>query len=167
MSIDFFDENCQSITDKLEFGICDDQPQKPAYLDFNNKSKWIATVENANNILITFTAIDDCINIPMVDDKMPKRCDGMLTYESNLIFVELKERNYKNQVWIEEGKEQLKNTIDLFLNNNIKNYRSKKAYIANSKKPKFPYSHKETMQKFRNETGFMLTIEAKIKISKS
>ncbi|MGL5133932.1 MAG: hypothetical protein ACRC78_15515, partial [Planktothrix sp.] len=93
------------------------------------------------------------------------RCDGILTYQNSIIFVELKERNYRNSTWIEEGEKQLKNTIELFIENNkITNYKSKKAYIANRKKPSFQYAHNERMQKFRNTTGFRLIIQNTIKI---
>ncbi|WP_199332114.1 hypothetical protein [Anabaena lutea] len=97
---------------------------------------------------------------------MDSRCDGMLTYESKIIFVELKERNYTNIVWIEDGDRQLRNTISVFINyHDLVEYKSKKAYIANRKKPQFQYSHKEKMQKFKNDTGFILIIQNNIKIS--
>jgi hypothetical protein len=96
---------------------------------------------------------------------MDSRCDGMIIYQNHIIFVELKERSYRNSVWIEEAEQQLKNIIYLFLeNNNITNYQSKKAYIANRKKPDYQFSRKEIMQKFRNETGFILLIQNIIKI---
>ncbi|WP_017294286.1 hypothetical protein [Geminocystis herdmanii] len=168
MSINFFDERCQSKTSKLKFGICDDSslPQAPAYIDSdiaNEQTKWIAIVENINAIEITFTAIDNCIEIRKANGKMDNRCDGMLTYQNNIIFVELKERDYQNKVWIDKGDKQLRTTISNFVtNHNLADYKSKKAYIANRKKPYFQYSHKQQMQKFKNDTGFLLVIEQKI-----
>jgi hypothetical protein len=170
MSINFFDECCQSKTNKLKFGLCDDSllPQAPAYIDcdiINEQTKWIAIVENTNNIEITFTAIDNCIKIRRANGEMDNRCDGMLTYQNNIIFVELKERNYRNKIWIDEGDQQLRKTISVFVANyDLADYKSKKAYIANRKKPYFQYSHKDQMQKFRNDTGFRLIIEQSIKI---
>ena len=167
MSINFFDECCQSKTDQPKFGLCDEpSPSKePAYIDIdvsNEETRWIAIVENPDKIEVIFTAIDNCIEIEESDGK---RCDGMLTYEDCIIFVELKERNYKNRIWIDEGEQQLENTINIFSkNHDMADYKSKKAYIANRKKPKFQYGHKDTMQRFKNKTGFRLNIENIIKI---
>lgn len=168
MSINFFDANCQSQTNQHKFGLCDDpQPSKdPAYIDIDDYSKWIAIVENNQELEVIFTAIDNCIKLLRSDGKMDNRCDGMLTYNNNIIFVELKERKYTNSVWIDDGENQLRKIISVFINNHdLQIFKSKKAYIANSKKPQFQYSHKERMQKFRNDTGFTLIIQNTIKVS--
>lgn len=168
MSIIFFDTNCQSQTNQPKFGLCDDPPpsENPAYININDSRKWIAIVENNQEINVIFTAIDKCIQILRSDGKMDNRCDGMLTYNNNIIFVELKERKYTNSVWIDEGENQLRKIISVFINNHdLQIFKSKKAYIANSKKPQFQYSHKERMQKFRNDTGFTLIIQNTIKVS--
>jgi hypothetical protein len=169
MNINFFDEKCQTQIHRRKFGICDppSPSENPAYLDTKNPSDWIAIVENSQKIAVTFTAIDKCIEIRKVDGSggMDKRCDGMLTYANCLIFVELKERNARNTVWVGEGEKQLKNTIRVFLeNHSIADYSSKKAYIANNKKPNFQTSQTERMEKFRQETGFRLIIQNTIKI---
>ncbi|MFO5474970.1 MAG: hypothetical protein ACLBM2_13910 [Dolichospermum sp.] len=168
MSINFFDANCQSQTNQPKFGLCDDPPpsENPAYININDSRKWIAIVENNQEINLIFTAIDKCIQILRSDGKMDNRCDGMLTYNNNIIFVELKERKYTNSVWIDEGENQLRKIISVFINNHdLQIFKSKKAYIANRKKPQFQYSHKERMQKFRNDTGFTLIIQNTIKVS--
>ncbi|MBD1214916.1 MAG: hypothetical protein H9534_19790 [Dolichospermum circinale Clear-D4] len=168
MSINFFDTNCQSQTNQPKFGLCDDPPpsENPAYININDSRKWIAIVENNQEINLIFTAIDKCIQILRSDGKMDNRCDGMLTYNNNIIFVELKERKYTNSVWIDDGENQLRKIISVFINNHdLQIFKSKKAYIANSKKPQFQYSHKERMQKFRNDTGFTLIIQNTIKVS--
>lgn len=102
---------------------------------------------------------------------MDNRCDGMLTYpyahaiKCAIIFIELKDRDYKNIVWIEKGEEQLRSTIAAFANNyDIARYKPKKAYIANREKPNFQYSHQTRMRQFKNETGFILMIQATIRI---
>jgi hypothetical protein len=167
MGINFFEENCQTQTNQAKFGLCDDPPppNNPAYIDTEDCNKWIAIVENNQRLEVIFTAIDNCIEILRPDGKMDSRCDGMLTYESKIIFVELKERNYTNSVWIEDGDRQLRNTISVFINHHdLAAYKSKKAYIANRKKPQFQHSHKEKMQKFKNDTGFILIIEGIIRI---
>ncbi len=168
MSINFFKSTCQSQTNQYKFGLCDDpnKDKDPAYIDTVDCSKWIAIVENNQEIEVIFTAIDNCIEILRSDGKMDNRCDGMLTYNNNIIFVELKERKYTNSVWIDEGENQLRKIISVFINNHdLQIFKSKKAYIANSKKPQFQYSHKERMQKFRNDTGFTLIIQNTIKVS--
>ncbi|MBE8993061.1 hypothetical protein [Microcystis aeruginosa] len=168
MKINFFDKKCQSQTHRHEFGICDPPfpPETPAYLDTENPSDWIAIVENSQEIEVTFTAIDKCIEIRKVDGNgMDKRCDGMLTYVNCLIFVELKERKGKNSGWVGDGEEQLRNTIRVFIENHgIEYYSSRKAYIANNKKPTFQTSQTERMEKFRQETGFRLIIQNIVKI---
>lgn len=96
---------------------------------------------------------------------MDNRCDGMLTYNNHIIFVELKERNFRNK-WVGKGEEQLKNTINVFIaNHDLEIYKSKKAYIANNKKPTFQSSQITRMDKFKDETGFRLIIQNTIEIS--
>lgn len=61
MSINFFDPNCQNRTNQSEFGLCDDPSPTPAYIDIDishKDEKWIAIVDNSNEIEIIFTAID-------------------------------------------------------------------------------------------------------------
>ncbi|MBO1057617.1 MAG: hypothetical protein HEQ27_14265 [Dolichospermum sp. JUN01] len=167
MSINFFDANCQSQTNQYKFGLCDDpnKDKDPAYIDTVDCSKWIAIVENNQEIEVIFTAIDNCIEILRSDGTMDNRCDGMLTYNNHLIFVELKERNFRNK-WVGKGEEQLKNTINVFIaNHDLEIYKSKKAYIANNKKPTFQSSQITRMDKFKDETGFRLIIQNTIEIS--
>ena len=167
MSINFFDANCQSQTNQPKFGLCDDpnKDKDPAYIDIDDCSKWIAIVENNQEIEVIFTAIDNCIEILRSDGTMDNRCDGMLTYNNHLIFVELKEKNYGNN-WVVKGEKQLKNTINVFIaNHDLEIYKSKKAYIANNKKPTFQSSQITRMDKFKDETGFRLIIQNTIEIS--
>jgi len=167
MSINFFDANCQSQTNQYKFGLCDDpnKDKDPAYIDTDDCSKWIAIVENNQKIEVIFTAIDNCIEILRSDGTMENRCDGMLTYNNHLIFVELKEKNYRNN-WVVKGEKQLKNTINVFIaNHDLEIYKSKKAYIANNKKPNFQSSQMERMDKFKDEIGFRLIIQNTIEIS--
>ncbi|MEY4978801.1 MAG: hypothetical protein RLZZ352_1071 [Pseudomonadota bacterium] len=48
---------------ELRFGVCDDQTGQTAYVDtfVGNADHWIATVENKNQVPVTFTAIDKCV----------------------------------------------------------------------------------------------------------
>ena len=60
--MNFFGANCQSGPfTYIQFGICDDQPGAPSYVDTANANKWIATVENNAQTPVTFTAIDKCV----------------------------------------------------------------------------------------------------------
>jgi hypothetical protein len=168
MSINFFDANCQSQTNQPKFGLCDDPNEDPAYIDtdIDDCSKWIAIVENNQEIEVIFTAIDNCIEILRSDGTMDNRCDGMLTYNNHLIFVELKTRKSENSKWVGKGEEQLKNTINVFIaNHDLEIYKSKKAYIANNKEPNFQSSQITRMDKFKDETGFRLIIQNTIEIS--
>ncbi|MFN5894258.1 MAG: hypothetical protein ACK45Z_16760, partial [Dolichospermum sp.] len=110
MSINFFKSTCQSQTNQYKFGLCDDpnKDKDPAYIDTVDCSKWIAIVENNQEIEVIFTAIDNCIEILRSNGERENRCDGMLTYNNHIIFVELKERKYTNSVWIDEGENQLR-----------------------------------------------------------
>jgi len=105
-------------------------------LDEKNGAKWIAVVENEELKEIHFIAIDNCIDIwrDEVKKEMEKRCDGMLWYETSIIFVELKDRVSKKDknAWVEDGEKQLKCTIEYFeKTEQSNNFREKRAYIAN------------------------------------
>jgi len=170
MEIDFFKSQCQSVSNKKRFGLCDEQNNKqPAYLDERNGAKWIAVVENEELKKIHFIAIDNCIDIwrDEVKKEMDNRCDGMLWYETSIIFVELKDRVSKKDknAWVEDGQKQLKCTIEYFeKTEQSNNFREKRAYIANKAHPIFKESQLQRMKNFKEETGYTLRIENRIKI---
>lgn len=170
MEIDFFKSQCQSVSNKKRFGLCDEQNNKqPAYLDERNGAKWIAVVENEELKKIHFIAIDNCIDIwrDEVKKEMDNRCDGMLWYETSIIFVELKDRVSKKDknAWVEDGEKQLKCTIEYFeKTEQSNNFREKRAYIANKAHPIFKESQLQRMKNFKEETGYTLRIENRIKI---
>ena len=168
MSINFFKSTCQSQTNQYKFGLCDDPNEDPAYIDIDidDCSKWIAIVENNQEIEVIFTAIDNCIEIFRSNGERENRCEGMLTYNNHIIFVELKTRKSKNRDWCGDGENQLRKTINVFIaNHDLAIYKSKKAYIANNKKPNFQSSQMERMDKFKDEIGFRLIIQNTIEIS--
>ena len=168
MSINFFKSTCQSQTNQYKFGLCDDpnKDKDPAYIDTVDCSKWIAIVENNQEIEVIFTAIDNCIEIFRSNGERENRCEGMLTYNNHIIFVELKTRKSKNRDWCGDGENQLRKTINVFIaNHDLAIYKSKKAYIANNKKPNFQSSQMERMDKFKDEIGFRLIIQNTIEIS--
>ena len=165
MSIDLSEAKCNYITEKKLFGLCDDPPppSKKAYIDEENGAKWIAVVVNENKQQVKFTAIDNCIEVKNENGTMAKRCDGILTFDSTITFVELKERNEKGSKWVKDAEGQLRFTISYFeKSEDAKNYKIKKAYIANSEKPKFRESQKRRMDEFLTDTGYVLRIENRI-----
>lgn len=167
MTLILSDHNCKSYTTKKRFGICDDPPppHKKAYIDYDNESKWIADVINDKVQLISFTSIDHCIEIRDRIGKMIKRCDGVLTYDKTIIFVELKERNEKGSKWVKDAEMQLISTITHFeKSGEAQSFKVKKAYISNSKKPWFRESQQRRMDKFFEKTRYVLRIEKEIKI---
>lgn len=98
---------------------------------------------------------------------MDKRCDGMLWYETSIVFVELKNRVSKKDknAWVEDGEKQLKRTIEYFEKTEQSNkFREKRAYIANKAHPTFKESQLQRMKSFKQETGYTLRIENRIKI---
>jgi len=163
MSINFFEDGCQDLTNQSIFGLCDDIPQHRAYVDIVDSAKWIAIVDNSKNLEVTFTAIDNCIEIKRADGSIDSRCDGMLTSTDILIFVELKERDVANTIWINKGEDQLRNIIKIFeINHDSSIYTFKKAYLANRIKPNFPIGQMSRMQKFEDETGYIFLVQQNI-----
>jgi len=165
MSIDFNKATCQTHSAKKKFGICDDDSSPIAYIDENHDEAWIAVVENERQFSVIFTAIDNCIETKRPDGSMNKRCDGMLTYNSTVIFVELKARKPSRNNWVKEAEEQLRTSIGYFkATEKEKTYTGKKAFIANSKHPKAKTGEKGRMNKFFSDTGYILRIENRIKL---
>ena len=92
MPINFLQENFKTESSRKEFGLCDDIPNSPAYIDENDRLKWIALVKNPNNKEIDFYAIDNCVIIKRPNGEIESSCEGVLVENSTLTFVELKER---------------------------------------------------------------------------
>jgi hypothetical protein len=163
--IDFNVATCKTQSSNKKFGLCDDAPppHKPAYIDENNGANWIAVVVNEQRKEVTFTAIDHCVEIRREDSTMDKRCDGFLTFENHVIFVELKARGATGNEWVKDGEAQLKSSIGHFMDTeDSKSYTIKKAYIANSQHPKFKQTQALRMNKFLKDTGYVLRIENRI-----
>lgn len=154
---------CKRTTTDKSFGLCDDPSPStlPAYIDTSNESKWIAQVINYASKEITFKAIDNCVPIFRNNDELENRCDGMLIFDNDLIFVELKNRAYSG--WLSKGREQLINTISSFKDNHdINQYKKIKAYICNKQRPKAISNHFIEMEKFKNATGYILSVNSSI-----
>ncbi len=167
MSINFFDAKCQGVSNNEKFWLNDDPhpSQNPAYIVECEDKKWIAEVVNAGKYLVTFTAVDNCIETKRIDGKMDKRCDGFLSYDSTIAFVELKKRSGLGKEWVKDGEKQLRATIGHFeAGEDAEKFTTKKAYIANSERPKFKESQTRRMEQFLNDTGYTLRIENRIRL---
>ncbi|MFT3678644.1 MAG: hypothetical protein QM791_00140 [Ferruginibacter sp.] len=167
MIINFFEAGCQTFSDRRTFGLCDDPPpaRNPAYIDEYNGAIWIAVVENEPGYDVTFTAIDNCITVERPDGTMAQRCDGLLTYNTTAILVELKQRAAKGNQWVTDAESQLRETIVYFEREDESNqFNTKRAYIANSEHPKFKESQMGRMDRFLTDTGYILRIENRIRL---
>ena len=165
MAVDFFKPACIGTTSETVFGICDDPPpdENPAYLDFTDSENWIAWVENDAGRQITFTAIDHCIEIIRTDGRKESSCDGLLNYESTLIFVELKDRDSGR--WLGKARDQLKITIDTYKEKpGLNGYNRFYAYVANKQRPYFNAANPSLAEQFEDDTDFILIVNPVIKI---
>ncbi len=161
MLVDFLKQECKTQTNFKLFGICDDLDlvvKTPAYIDFDNKENWIATVINKNNKNIIFTAIDHCVFKLDRNIDNPSRCDGMLEYENNIIFMELKDKSRAVT-----NADQLENTIKL-ANISKEDYFIKTAYLSNKRKKVSDYLHKDYKDEFLLKTNFRLFFTSEIVI---
>jgi hypothetical protein len=162
MAVNFNKAVCIENTSANIFGICDAPPPatNPAYLDFADSDSWIAWVENDLGKTVTFTAIDHCIDILPAN---AERCDGMLSYDSTLVFVELKDRDSGR--WLGKAKDQLLSTINIFKHevglNGMNRYY---AFVSNKQRPYFYAANASLAEEFEVNTGFVLQVEQVIKI---
>lgn len=165
MSINFLDIDCSTHSDQQEFGLCDDPPPPhiPAYIDETNPDKWIAKIINTNQENITFYAIDHCVDVLRPDGTKDSRCDGVLSYSNHLIFVELKSKT--STKWFKKGREQLTTTINHFkLNHDMTAYSKVEAYVCNNLRPFAHSGQAANIQKFKDDTDFILKGEREIVI---
>lgn len=158
-----FFEYSVPVNKSVEFGIRENKTEKeqPAYIDYNNRELWDAVVESNNKTDFNFIAVDN--NIPY-NDKIgneKKRCDAMLYTGQTVIFIELKNQE---KDWLNEAIGQLKSTIEHFKNEeNIMNFKYRKAYACNKTHPNFNCQFESRMQKFYRETRVLLRSERIIK----
>lgn len=162
--MDFFDASCQEPPfQHILFGICDDQNGGKAFTDITDPLKWVATVKNDNGKTLVFTAIDKCI-IKDEEEKGRGRCDGMLTSDSLLYLVELKEAK---PPWQEGAVDQLISTIQFLIEqHDISAFRHKKAFACNKKRPRFQEIDNEFNLSFYRKYGFRIDIQAEIIIAR-
>jgi hypothetical protein len=158
--MNFYDNAYQEppLTDTL-FGLCDDKNGKVAYVDKTNQHKWIAIVKNNKKISLVFTAIDKGV-IKDIEEPGRGRCDGMLTSNEHIYFVELKDQRAD---WKSDAIAQLESTIKFFINNHdITVYKHKKAFACNKKHPQFQKIEHELNLRFFRTYGVRLGIQAEV-----
>ena len=163
MQVDFFTRKFIDKTDEKEFGLCDDSTDggtQCAYLDFENREKWIAIVNNKSQFLVEFYPIDGFLYWKRIDGTDSGRCDVMLSFNNrkNLIFVELKWRNIKGD-WRAHGKSQLKETLEKFFSIYDKTkFQRVEAYLCN-KQQLLHQRFAVFEQNFKKETGITLRVK--------
>ena len=168
MQVDFFKRKFIDKTDAMEFGLCDDSTDgdtKPAYLDVEDREKWIAIVKNEPQYEVEFYPIDGCISWKRADGTMSGKCDGMLSFDDkkNIIFVELKGRNLKGD-WRAHGKSQLIETLEKFFSiYKMSDFQCVEAYICN-KRQLLNQRYAVLEQNFKDETGVTLRVKREILI---
>jgi hypothetical protein len=162
MKIDFFDKKCLTETNAEKFGIIDGIDDNKAFLIFQDHSDWICTIVNSNAENIEFRSIDNCIIVRRDNNDKERTCDCMLTYADNIVFIELKN---KISSWINDGIEQIEQTIIAFKeNHDIDVFKHKRAFVANKKHPQFHVIENETMIKFYSQYSVRLNVQAEIVI---
>ena len=161
MKVNFFEDICREDTDAENFGICDPEGALPAFITTDSVQKWIAIVVNPTKKNIQFYAIDHCLYVTENGQDI-KRCDAMLHYDENLVFVELKEMKKSK---VSSAIEQIESTIKVFSeNHDLNSFSKKRAFIANRRQPAFKYSKREEMQNFYNKHKVRLILHNEIKI---
>jgi hypothetical protein len=158
--MNFFDPACQESPRKeATFGICDDRIGQKAYTDTADPQKWGATVKNERLLEITFTAIDKCV-IQDHEEIGRGRCEGMLTTNEHLYFVELKDGR---ENWVSGAIDQLESTVQFFMtHHDIRQFRHKKAFACNKRRGRFQEIDNELNLRFFRTYGVRLDVQAEI-----
>jgi len=153
MRVDFFKAVCQKTTSEKKFGLFDAEDKTPAKIKLTDDSAWNASIMNNGGKTVCFTAIDNCIDVFRENGEMDSRCDCMLTYNSTLLFVELKN---KRDSWQAEGLSQIENIAKIMIDeipNHYYSFQKRKAIVANRRNqfPAFHISNAEQRQYFRSK----------------
>lgn len=162
MSLDFLNNACkEKVRYDVLFGLCDNQDSTKAYSTLANPDSWVATVKNDNKIGLTFTPIDKCL---IQDHEYPNRgrCDGLLTSDVHLYFVELKDQA---KGWITGAVEQLDSTIEFFKEaHDINKFKHKKAFACNKQHGHFQEIDNESNLAFFKKHRVRLDVQAEVLI---
>lgn len=157
----FFDSKCLKAINLAEFGLCDDKENQPAYIDTQDKSKWIAEIINPASLAVDFYAIDNCLCFEGENNNKISTCDAAIKIEERKIyFIELKQR--KSKGWISKVKKQLKSTLDLYRRFDPQPTEHIICCASNSQRLSAPTSNLGSLRDFKQETGCKLLVQAKI-----
>ncbi|HOY31690.1 MAG TPA: hypothetical protein PKW80_07405 [Bacteroidales bacterium] len=164
MSIDFFKTVCQKTTSEKKFGLYDAEDKTPVKIKLTDEPSWNATILNTECRTISFTAIDNCIDVYRENGEMDSRCDCMLSYNSTLLFVELKN---KRDSWQSEGLSQIENIAKKMIEeipDIYYHFKKRKAIVANRKHqfPAFQNSNAEQRQYFSSKYNMRIQFDAEI-----
>lgn len=166
MSVDFFKAVCRKTTSEKKFGLYDAEDKTPAIIKLTDESTWNASIINYGGKKVSFTAIDNCIDIFRENGEMDSRCDCLLTYDSTLLFVELKN---KRDSWQTEGLAQIENIAKIMINeipDHYFSFKKRKAIVANRKNqfPAFHNSNAEQRQYFSSKYKMRIQFDAEISL---
>jgi len=160
---DIFKTLCQDVTNERRFGICDDKPHQRAYIKIEHDLSWIAVIKNNGRQIVTFTAIDNCIEFNKGNGKKESRCEGVLTYAETIIFIDAKERKGDAKTWAKDADKQLRSTIALIESKvNLDAFTEKKAAITNRLQKGSREKHTVRMKQFLEQTGYVLRVDNRI-----
>ena len=146
---------CEEVKYDKILGVCDPEGEAPAYTSSLNdcEDKWIATIQNIKRKGIQFVPVDKNILVYRANGDMEKTCDGMILYDRDRSFVELKDVRVGG--WLSEAISQLVTTIEIFnRNHNYRDFEKRYAYPANCRHPQFQCSCREQLQEFRTKYHF-------------
>jgi hypothetical protein len=144
-----------------QFGLYDepDPIKAPAYILEAQRTKWIGIVNNPNQITVHFHGIDNDLTVrvykaPPHEKEWESNCDGMLHYNNNVSFIELKER--QGSGWLAGATTQLINTVKLFaMQQNLNDLDNVDAFVCNSMRPRSNGNHMKELQRFVDETAHL------------
>lgn len=164
MNVQFLKSDCQQEINKKRFGLYDAEDKTPTEIRLTNEETWNAVVLNNDRKDLTFKAIDNCIDVLRPDGQTDSRCDCMLTYDSTILFIELKN---KRESWQSEGLEQIESIVKIMIAQNPKyyyNFTKHKAIVANKRHqfPAFQESNLEQRQYFSSKYRMRIQFEAEI-----
>ena len=171
--IEFFIEKEKSHSCKDVFGLCDNNDEKPAYIDedvANKDSKWIGEVRNASRKEVEFYPVGHCVELLRENKSQAQRCEGILRFdENNIIFTELKNRKIIPSDWLKDAEEQIIETMSFFFENyDLQSFKTK-SWVCNNQLTNQNYFQQiadfkeKTKNKFGGR-GFVLYISKSIEV---
>lgn len=164
MSVNFLKADCQNTTNEIRFGLYDAEDKTPVEIKLTDEDIWNATILNNDSKSILITAIDNCIDVFRPNGEMDNRCDCMLTYDTTILFVELKN---KRDSWQSEGLAQIENIVKIMIAKNpdfYNGFTKRRAIVANRRHqfPAFQESNLEQRQYFSSKYKMRIQFEAEI-----